>query len=578
MILRMREIPPSRGRPAGRRAARPAIGRPSSVGRLCAPRRGACRAAGLLPRLLLGGLLLGGLVPAGALADPPAATTDPAAATADEPQPPTVDRAAGSPGERPPSAGSGDALIEAGPAAPGDRASEIHDRIRVLREEAAPVGWLERGTSLLGLVSLVALAWLLSTHRRQVPWRVVLWGVALQLVFAVLVLKTGPGRTFFGVMNDVVITLLGFTEEGARFIFGDLVRNNVPVGTPLGDPTMGPVPAETQTGWAHTGAYFAFNVLPTIIFFSSLMALLYHLRLMPLLVRAMAWIMQRTMHTSGAESLSAAANIFVGQTEAPLVIRPYVPAMTLSELHAVMTGGFATVAGGVMAAYVGMLSGSFPDIAGHLIAASVMSAPAALVAAKLMLPELDEPETRGMARVHLEREDVNVVDAAARGAGDGLKLALNVGAMLLAFLALLAMFNFILGKVGGWFDSPEFSIQMILGWVFFPLAWLMGIPVAECQTVSTLLGEKIVLTEFVSYLHLADLLASGESGLSYRSVVITSYALCGFANFGSVAIQLGGIGGIAPTRRHDLARVGLRAMVAGTIAAYMTATIAGLLI
>jgi CNT family concentrative nucleoside transporter len=490
--------------------------------------------------------------------------------------------AAAATSEAPAGSASGTAATAAPVAGPpqdaGGRASAIDDRIRVLRDEAAPVGWAERLTSLLGLASLIALAWLLSTHRRRVPWRVILWGVALQMLFALLVLKTGPGRAFFGLMNDVVITLLGFTEEGARFIFGDLVRNNVPVGMPLGDPTMGPVPPAAQSAWAHTGAYFAFNVLPTIIFFSSLMALLYHLRIMPLLVRAMAWVMQRTMHTSGAESLSAAANIFVGQTEAPLVIRPYVPAMTLSELHAVMTGGFATVAGGVMAAYVGMLSGSFPDIAGHLIAASVMSAPAALVAAKLMLPELGEPETRGMARVHLEREDVNVVDAAARGAGDGLKLALNVGAMLLAFLALLAMFNFILGRVGVWFGSPDFSIQMILGWIFYPLAWLMGVPAAECQTVSMLLGEKIVLTEFVSYLHLADLLAGGQSGLSYRSVVIASYALCGFANFGSVAIQLGGIGGIAPTRRHDLARVGMRAMVAGTIAAYMTATIAGLLI
>jgi CNT family concentrative nucleoside transporter len=225
-----------------------------------------------------------------------------------------------------------------------------------------------------------------------------------------------------------------------------------------------------------------------------------------------------------------------------------------------------------------MLSGSFPEIAGHLIAASVMSAPAALVAAKLMLPEIEVPETMGHVRVHLEKEDVNVVDAAARGAGDGLRLALNVGAMLLAFIALLAMFNHILGYIGGWIGTPGLSIQMMLGWIFHPVAWIMGVPAAEAGIVGTLLGEKIVLTEFIAYLHLADLLASGEIELSYRAVVIATYALCGFANFGSVAIQLGGIGGIAPTRRHDLAKVGLRAMVAGTIAAYMTATVAGLLI
>ncbi len=459
-----------------------------------------------------------------------------------------------------------------------DRVDQIERRVHTMRADSEPVSWGSRAMSVVGLVVLLGLAWLLSNNRRAVPWRVIIWGVGLQLIFAVLVLKTGPGRAFFGVMNDVVITLLGFTEEGARFIFGNLVRNNVPVGTPLGDPTMGPVVPAMQTGWANCGGYFAFNVLPTIIFFSSLMTLLYHLGIMPLMVRAMAWIMQKTMHTSGAESLSAAANIFVGQTEAPLVIRPYVPSMTMSELHAVMTGGFATVAGGVLAAYVGMLSGSFPDIAGHLIAASVMSAPAALVAAKLMLPETEEPETKGHVRIHLEREDVNVVDAAARGAGDGLRLALNVGAMLLAFIALLAMFNHILGFFGGWIGVPELSIQVILSWIFAPLAWIMGVPGAECWTVGRLLGEKMVLTEFIAYLNLADMLASGTADLSYRSLVIVTYALCGFANFGSVAIQLGGIGGIAPTRRHDLAKVGLRALVAGTIAANMTATVAGLLI
>jgi CNT family concentrative nucleoside transporter len=382
-------------------------------------------------------------------------------------------------------------------------------------------------------------------------------------------------------MNDFVLTLLQFTEEGARFIFGNLVRNNVPVGMPAGDPSdpsMGAIPPAEATGWAATGGYFAFNVLPTIIFFSSLMSVLYHLRVMPLLVRAMAWVMSRTMGTSGAESLSASANIFVGQTEAPLVIRPYVPGMTMSELHAVMVGGFATVAGGVMAAYVGMLSGAFPDIAGHLIAASVMSAPAALVAAKLFLPETEVSETGGRVRAHIEIDSVNVVDAATRGAGVGLRLALNVGAMLLAFIALVAMLNHVLGLAGGLVGIENLSMQRILAWIFWPLAWLLGVPTAECAIVGQLLGERMVLNEFVAYLDLASMLEAGRAEFSYRGVTIATYALCGFANFGSIAIQIGGIGAIAEGRRQDLARVGMRAMIAATVASLMTASVAGLLL
>jgi CNT family concentrative nucleoside transporter len=308
------------------------------------------------------------------------------------------------------------------------------------------------------------------------------------------------------------------------------------------------------------------------------MSVLYYLRIMPLLVRAMAWVMSRTMGTSGAESLSASANIFVGQTEAPLVIRPYVPAMTLSELHAVMAGGFATVAGGVMAAYVGMLHTTFPDIAGHLIAASVMSAPAALVCAKLMLPETGQPATRGTVRAHIEQDAVNVIDAATRGAGDGLRLALNVGAMLLAFIALVAMLNHLLGLAGGLAGAEGLTMQRVLGWIFWPVAFVMGVPAGECATVAALLGERMVLNEFVSYLDLANLLATGSAPLSYRGVTIATYALCGFANFSSIAIQIGGIGSIAEDRRHDLARIGMRAMIAGTLASFMTAAVAGLLI
>jgi concentrative nucleoside transporter, CNT family len=331
-------------------------------------------------------------------------------------------------------------------------------------------------------------------------------------------------------------------------------------------------------------------VLPTIIFFSSLMTVLYHLGVMQLIVKGAAWVMMRTMKTSGAETLSAAGNIFVGQTEAPLMIKPFVGRMTMSELMAVMTGGFATVAGGVMAAYVGMLVAFFPDIAGHLIAASVMSAPAALAVAKLMYPEKEEPVTRGTLKVEVESSDANVIDAAARGAGEGLTLALNVGAMLLAFIALIALLNALLGwtsdTVGltalmqhqGWIAADaRLTIEMILGWVFAPVAWVMGVPWHDATTVGTLLGVKTALNEFVAYLQFSSLLGAGEP-LSPRSIVITTYALAGFANFSSIAIQIGGIGGIAPTRRSDLSRIGLRAMVGGTLAAFLTGTIAGMVL
>ncbi|HUH11681.1 MAG TPA: nucleoside transporter C-terminal domain-containing protein, partial [Longimicrobiales bacterium] len=315
-----------------------------------------------------------------------------------------------------------------------------------------------------------------------------------------------------------------------------------------------------------------------------------HLGIMQRLVKGVAWVMMRTMRTSGAETLSAAGNIFVGQTEAPLLIKPFVKTMTMSELHAVMVAGFATVAGGVLAAFVGMLVGFIPDIAGHLLAASVMSAPAALVVAKLMYPETEEPVTRGSLRVEVESPDANVIDAAARGAGEGLTLALNVGAMLLAFIALVALANALLELASGTVGltallqdagalaaGQTLTIQVLLGWLLAPLAWIMGVPWADAVQVGALMGIKTVLNEFVAYLELAGLLAAGAD-LSPRSVVIATYALCGFANFSSIAIQIGGIGGIAPSRRSDLSRLGLRAMVGGTIAAFMTATMAGLVL
>ncbi|MDH3205337.1 MAG: NupC/NupG family nucleoside CNT transporter [Gemmatimonadota bacterium] len=433
---------------------------------------------------------------------------------------------------------------------------------------------LPRLRSLLGLFALTLLAWAMSVHRERIDWRVVVWGLSLQLIFAILILRTPVGEGVFFAMNGVVVALLGFTLDGARFIFGNLVLDTVPVGTgTVGQGDFTAIPGQV----ASTGAFFAFNVLPTIIFFSSLMTVLYYLGIMQLLVKGFAWIMQRTMKTSGAETLSAAGNIFVGMTEAPLLIKPFVERMTMSELMAVMTGGFATVAGGVLAAYVLMLVAFFPDVAGHLMAASVMSAPAALVVAKLMHPETETAVTAGTLEIEVEKRDANVVDAAARGASEGLMLALNVGAMLLAFVALIAMCNGLLAWLGGLAGWDGLSLELILGWALAPLAWLMGVPWVDAPEVGALLGVKTVLNEFFAYLQLTASLG-GDQLLQPRSILIATYALSGFANFGSIAIQLGGIGGIAPSRRQDLSRLGLRAMIGGSIAAFMTASVAGMLL
>lgn len=440
-------------------------------------------------------------------------------------------------------------------------------------QEGGEVGLLVRLRGLLGVVLLTGGAWALSVNRRRIPWRIVLWGLGLQFSFALLILRTPFGAGIFAVANDVILAAVAFTLEGAGFLFGDLVWNNVPVG--VGAPGNADFAAEGQYV-ARTGAFVAFNVLPTIIFFASIMTVLYHLGVMQRVVGGIAWVMQRTMRTSGAETLSAAGNIFVGQTEAPLLVKPFVDNMTRSELMAVMTGGFATVAGGVMAAYAGMLVGLFPDIAGHLMAASVMSAPAALVVAKLMVPEEDQAATAGHLKTQVERPDVNVIEAAARGASEGLKLALNVGAMLLAFLAMIALLNAVLAWAGGLAGIEGLSLEGILGWVLGPVAWVMGVPWQDAAPVGSLMGLKTVATEFVAYLGLADAMAQGQ--LTPRAATIATYALSGFANFSSIAIQIGGIGGIAPGRRQDLARLGLRAMIGGSIAAFMTAAVAGVLI
>lgn len=455
--------------------------------------------------------------------------------------------------------------------------------LRDLREDAA-TPWQARIVSLLGLGTMIFLAWTMSANRKLVPWRLVAWGLGLQFIFALFILRTPVGAVIFDGINGVIVGLLGYTQEGASFLFGNLAGNSVPVTTEAG------APAGETALVAQTGAFFAFNVLPTIIFFSSLMTVLYHLGVMQRLVRGVAWVMMRTMKTSGAETLSAAGNIFMGQTEAPLLIKPFVGKMTNSELMAIMVGGFATVAGGVMAAYVGLLVDHFPDIAGHLLAASVMSAPAALLIGKVMYPEDGEPVTRDAIKVEVEKSDANVIDAAARGAGEGLTLALNVGAMLLAFIALIALVNALLGWVAdvtylsalfrgwGWLaDGQRLTLEVVMGWVLAPLAWVMGVPWQDAPTVGSLLGVKTALNEFVAYLQLSTMLNEG-AGLSPRSIVIATYALCGFANFSSIAIQIGGIGGIAPTRRRDLARLGMKAMIGGSLAAFMTATVAGILI
>jgi len=405
---------------------------------------------------------------------------------------------------------------------------------------------MDRFTGIIGAVVLLAIAYGMSNNRSAISKRTVLWGLGLQLFFALFILKTPIGQPFFSVVDRIFLKLLSFSDAGSDFLFKSY-------GTGV---VEGPL------------MNFAFRILPTIIFFSSLMALLYHFGIMQRVIRWIAVTVQKTMGTSGSETLSVSANIFVGQTESPLMVRPFINQMTMSELMAVMTGGFATVAGGVMAIYVAMLS-NIPGIAGHLMAASIMSAPAALVMAKIIFPETEESETLGDLRIEVERPDDNAMEALSRGATDGVKLAVNVGAMLVAFVAFIAMVNGILGFV-------DLTIQQILGWLFQPLAWTMGAPWSEAGILGQLMGEKIVLTELIAYADLSQLQA--ENAISDRTAIIASYALCGFANFASIGIQLGGIGGIAPSRRKDLAKIGMKAMIAGALASWLTATLAGIIV
>ena len=406
--------------------------------------------------------------------------------------------------------------------------------------------------SLLGIVSFLSLAWAMSSNRRQVPGRVVAWGMGLQLIIGFVVFRTQIGKEVFEAANVAIRKLNEFAGEGAKLVFGA-----------LGD-------GEKMQEIFGGGVIFAIAIPATIIFVSALSSLLYHWRVLPLVVTGIAWVMRRTMRTSGSETLATAANIFMGQTEAPLVVKPYLGAMTRSELMALMVGGMATIAGGVAAAYA-----SLGIDAGHLLTASILSAPGTLVIAKLMFPEMDKSETADEECELPKSRATNSIDALCQGASDGMRLSINVIAMLIAFVALVYMANAILGWALSW-TAWNFTIQEAVGWLNVPFAWLMSVPSDECVRVGAVLGERVVLNEFMGYLQLTSMM-EGEGALSPRTSAIATYALCGFANFGSVAIQIGGIGTLAPDRRADLAKLGLKAMVGGVLACYLTATVAGLL-
>lgn len=413
---------------------------------------------------------------------------------------------------------------------------------------------MDRLICLLGLVVFVALAWALSSNRRLFPWRVVLTGLGLQLVFGVLILRTGAGKGIFVFLDKAFRKLLSFADEGIGFVFGAISK---PV---LMAPVFG----------GGNAASLALIVTGSIILVSALSSLLYHYGVLQQIVKAAAWVMRRVMRTSGSETLAAAANIFMGQTEAPLVVRPYLARMTRSELMCLMVGGMATIAGGVLAAYV-----SFGISAGHLLTASVMSAPAAMMMAKILIPETEESETAHGAHKPIERETTNGIDALCHGASDGMKLAINVIAMLIAFVAVVALANYLLSlglRLCGQ-NVPQ-PLQLVLGWLNAPCAWLMGVQWQDCGKVGALLGERVVLNEFLAYLHLSQ--QTGD--ISPRSAEIATYALCGFANIGSIAIQIGGIGALVPQRRAELAKIGLKSMVGGLLACYCTACVAGLLL
>jgi concentrative nucleoside transporter, CNT family len=544
--------------------------------------------------------------------------------------------------------------------------------------------------SFFGMFVLIGIAWTFSENRKKFPTRVVAWGLLLQLTFGYLVLRWEPGRAFFQQLNAVFNALLSFSTEGAKFVFASL--GSVGPGslqdflTRLGKGSADPAVQSAVANGTVPGFSFAFQVLPTIIFFSALLSILYYLGIMQKVVVLFAKIMAKTMNVSGAESLSNSANIFVGQTEAPLVVAPYIEKMTRSELMAIMVGGFSNTAGGVLGAYVMMLQGYFPHIAGHLITASLLSAPAAFIFAKVLVPETEEPLTRGEVKMDVKVQDANILDAVSNGTTVGWQLAVNVGAMLISFVALAALINYCFAWFGGYFrddagimqfdvmlafaaaalfymdqnrpvsedrgwgllaavvllsaiagavagpvvasaigfvgffswlplflksgedrgfgkagyitlgvialianvayfgygpmeETTQLSMQLVLGWLHWPIAFIMGVPAQDCLAVGKLLGEKLVLTEFVAYLDLANVLGMAQRGeipmLDGRSIVILTYALCGFANFASIGIQIGGMSPLAPSRRQDIARLGFKSMVGGALATFMIACVAG---
>jgi CNT family concentrative nucleoside transporter len=417
--------------------------------------------------------------------------------------------------------------------------------------------------SLLGWFTMVAVAWAISYNRKLFPWRTVVWGVGLQFVLALLILKTPWGGALFDFAGKVIQKLILFSNEGCKFVFG-----------PLADESL-----LAEKFGAGNSVIFAILVTGTIIIVACISSLLYHWGILQRVVRAIAWVMRKVMRTSGSETLSACANIFMGQTEAPLMIRPYVPRLTRSELMTVMVCGMAHIAGGVAAVYADMgFRAGYPNTAGHLLTASVLNCPAALLIAKIMLPETEKSETAASAPATVPRTTANSIDAICRGAGDGFNLALNVIAMLIAFIAMIALANYVImfPQMHLFGVANPVKLQTIFGWINAPFAWLMGVPAHDCVAIGQILGERVVLNEFVGYL---DLTANAKQlALDPRSFTIATYALCGFANFASIAIQVGGIGSLAPERRSEMARLGFRAMVGGLLAAYMTASLAGFLL
>ncbi|HEV8401085.1 MAG TPA: NupC/NupG family nucleoside CNT transporter [Gemmatimonadales bacterium] len=411
---------------------------------------------------------------------------------------------------------------------------------------AAPRGLGSRLTGIFGLVLILGIGFALSRNRKAVSWRVVGWGIGLQVVLAVFVLRVKQGQELFKWLGDVVTNILSFSYAGSAFVFGEIGKQHSTLG----------------------GA-FAFQIMPAIIFVAALFAIMYYLGIMQVVVKALAFVMNKIMGASGAESLNVAASIFMGQTEAPLTIRPFLPRMTRSELMTVMTAGMAHVSGSIMAAYI-----FFGIEARHLLTAVIMTAPGTIMMSKILEPETEVPETLGGVKVDIPRTDVNLLDAAARGTGEGLHLMLNVIAMLISFIAIIALVNGLFGWVHSYLDWFPSSLQTILAWIFRPIAWVMGVPWHDSGTVGSLLGERMVINEFIAYAHLGPLKAS----LDPVSFTIATFALCGFANLSSIGIQIGGIGALAPERKPDLARLGFRAMIAGTLANFLSATLAGILL